>query len=278
MTNLLLAESGGTKTDWCLFKAGRLELRFETQGLHPRFTSEEDWSRTLELLRLRMDLENCMLDFYGAGCYNDSGKVEIEKRLEKFGFKQFRVYSDLHAAGKAVGADGDIWVAIMGTGSVLFEYGNGEIIQIIGGKGHLVGDEGSGYYFGKLLWNYYEKGELTPVQRHILEKSLSTLEMSELIRGGREKVILSQLPFLLKDHTEVFANIHSENIREFVRMHDLVRHVTLRGIYLAGSYAYYHKALIQSVFDVDSIKIKGVFRKPMDALIEQIVADTYRMV
>ncbi len=275
MTNLLLAESGGTKTDWCLFKAGRLELRFETQGLHPRFTSDEDWSRILELLKSKIDLENCMLDFYGAGCYNDGGRVMAENQLEKFGFKQFRVYSDLHAAGKAVGVDGAIWVAIMGTGSVLFEYADEEIIQIIGGKGHLSGDEGSGYYFGKLLWNYYEKGELTPAQQHILEKSLSTCEISETIRGGAEKVILSQLPFLLKEHMEIFANIHTENIKEFMRTHDLARHVTSREIYLAGSYAYYHRALIQSVFDDNSVKVKGIFRKPMDTLIEQIVADTY---
>lgn len=52
--------------------------------------------------------------------------------------------SDLHGAGYSLFGKESGWGTIMGTGSVLFQWKEQEVVQEIGGKGHLSGDEGSG--------------------------------------------------------------------------------------------------------------------------------------
>ena len=44
---ILIADSGSTKTDWCVVREGRTVRRFETDGTNPFFQAPEQIERTL---------------------------------------------------------------------------------------------------------------------------------------------------------------------------------------------------------------------------------------
>ena len=148
MSRILIGESGGTKTDWCLIGSeGTLE-EFTTESYHndnwnPSFhqRSESFWKEKPKLLQAN-------LLFFGAGCFNLDIRKKQAQLFTKLGFKNVEIKSDLDAAGiAAYGIDSGL-VSINGTGSVLFEWSGHEVSNLHGGLGFEMGDEGSGYYFG----------------------------------------------------------------------------------------------------------------------------------
>ena len=67
---ILIADSGSTKTDWCVVENGQLIRQIFTKGTNPFFQSEEEISNeiaTALLPRLTTDALDAVY-FYGAGC------------------------------------------------------------------------------------------------------------------------------------------------------------------------------------------------------------------
>lgn len=42
---ILIADSGSTKTDWCMVEKGESVLRFQTRGMNPFFRPKRKWER-----------------------------------------------------------------------------------------------------------------------------------------------------------------------------------------------------------------------------------------
>ena len=67
---ILIADSGSTKTDWCVVENGVLLQQIFTKGTKPFFQSEEEISNEIATALLPQ-LKTSELDavyFYGAGC------------------------------------------------------------------------------------------------------------------------------------------------------------------------------------------------------------------
>lgn len=67
---ILIADSGSTKTDWCLCTEGRSVQRLSTQGINP-FHQDMDTIQGIlvnELLPQLGDADFSELHFYGSGC------------------------------------------------------------------------------------------------------------------------------------------------------------------------------------------------------------------
>ena len=67
---ILIADSGSTKTDWCVVEKGKLIQQISTKGTNPFFQSEEEISNeiaTALLPQLTSHAFNAVY-FYGAGC------------------------------------------------------------------------------------------------------------------------------------------------------------------------------------------------------------------
>ena len=45
---ILIADSGSTKTDWCVIERGKPALRFQTRGMNPFFQTEEEIGKEIE--------------------------------------------------------------------------------------------------------------------------------------------------------------------------------------------------------------------------------------
>src|SRR5690554_4206508 len=116
---ILIADSGATKTDWCLVKDGKVIHRFNTKGLSPVFQSQDEIANEIKNYVLP-ELEEKMPDaifFYGSGCIPE--KIESVKSAiqSSFPIDKIEVYSDLIAAAHTLcGKDAGI-ACILGTGS-----------------------------------------------------------------------------------------------------------------------------------------------------------------
>ena len=79
---ILIADSGSTKTEWILLNQGVEILRTETIGLNPFFVSPSEIQTILNQSALSPYLDRVKkLNFYGAGCSNDSKKEVLNLSL-----------------------------------------------------------------------------------------------------------------------------------------------------------------------------------------------------
>ena len=157
MPSILIADSGSTKTDWCLL-SGRKRTAVVTQGLSPYFLSEAQMSSVISS-EVATALGKKKVDevyFYGTGC-NTTANTSLVKKALKHNFKDANVHvdTDLVAAAKALCGDEKGIVCILGTGSNSCYYNGKKIVKNSPGIGYILGDEGSGAYLGRKVLQYY---------------------------------------------------------------------------------------------------------------------------
>ena len=84
MSMNLIADSGSTKTAWCLVCDSQVVKQFETAGINPFFQTEEDIIAQLKEALLPQisgnDVEN--IYFYGAGCADPVKNSALEVLLK----------------------------------------------------------------------------------------------------------------------------------------------------------------------------------------------------
>lgn len=252
--NRIVAESGGTKTDWKIEINGKT-IKRSGKSLHPsRFSDQllkeekQFWSN--------YNLTNSELLFFGAGGLKENGNQKIKQFLHQIGFKNITVKSDLHAAGLASYGTKSGWVGILGTGSVVFFWNGITPTQITGGLGHLIGDEGSGFYFGKLVLEAFESKKLNSTQ----EEEIRNLE---IIPNKIQKFETARLSKSLSSEFEYF---HKKNIDLFCK-----KHLTeeIKTISIIGSYGFFHQEIIQKKILEYHVNICNFIQYPID-LIQKI--------
>ncbi|MDR1951730.1 MAG: ATPase [Bacteroidales bacterium] len=159
----IIADSGSTKTDWCLINsAGRVKT-VQTIGMNPYFLDEND---ILNILRkdLYPFLDNKKVEqvfFYGSGCALPGKKQVVQCALDFFFMHaDVEVENDLFGAARALCGEENGLVCILGTGSSSCLYDGTQIIERLPSLGYILGDEGSGAYLGKKIVSAYFNNEL----------------------------------------------------------------------------------------------------------------------
>ncbi len=153
----LIADSGSTKTGWCLVKGNKKKI-FATQGISPYFLNGEQIKEIL-IKELRPHIQNVTvyeIFFYGTGCGNPENAKLVKIAIKK-GFPEalVKVDHDLMAAAKALCANEKGIACILGTGSSSCYYNGKKIVKQSPGLGYIIGDEGSGAYLGKKVIQHY---------------------------------------------------------------------------------------------------------------------------
>lgn len=188
---ILIADSGGSKTDWALARRtndnNRCVLKVRTQGLNPFHQPknvilkilEEELKPALQravnqdrTFRGETDTDGrvSQIAFYGAGCTESLAPIVSEALAAAFPTADVMVDSDLLGAAHAVcGSEAGI-ACILGTGANSCLYDGGRIVANVPPLGYVLGDEGSGAVLGRLFLNGIFKGDLPAELR---EKYLS---------------------------------------------------------------------------------------------------------
>jgi len=160
---ILIADSGGTKTDWCIADNGRIEVHAATQGINPFHQNRDEIERIVqkELLPQLPDCGVGEIHFYGSGCREEfCPMVEAILRRAFPEADRVEVAGDLLGAARAVCGHDEGIACILGTGSNSCLYDGKKIVRNTPPLGYILGDEGGGAVLGRLFLNALYKGRL----------------------------------------------------------------------------------------------------------------------
>lgn len=273
----LIADSGSTKTDWCVLSGGNVVDRVETQGINPfmqdaytigNIIKNEFVPKTLVCAN-----EIDAVYFYGAGCQKN--KIPIMENIVKEVFPNaiIEVCSDLIAAARSLFLDEAGIACILGTGSNSCLYDGKKIVDTVPPLGYILGDEGSGAVLGKLFINAIFKGDLSSDIRDMFLKETGYTYIEIVNKVYREplanRFLASISTFINKHKTEYqelsdlvvdnFSSFFSKNIAKYGKKE--------LKIGVIGSIGYYYKDELLHAATMAGYSIGRVAKSPMNGLL-----------
>lgn len=274
--NILIVESGSTKTDWCLLRAGKKKM-YHTQGINPYFLTESEIIKILQQ-ELKLNVANVELDeihFYGAGIGSSDKKKHIEKILKKyFNTKKVTAHSDILASARACCLNSKGIVCILGTGSNSTYYDGKKLGFKTPSLGYVLGDEGGGTHIGKKVLQYYLHAifDNDLMIKFDEQYNLSKEEILENIykKSFPNRYIAQFTTFALANRGHfMIENIIEDCLNEYFLNH-LLRYPKIHStkLYFTGSVAWFLKDIIALLCEQYECKLGTIIQKPMPGLIK----------
>ena len=273
---MLIADSGSTKTDWCVILDNTPIKKIGTKGLNPFFQSGEEIQQELTHSLLPQLPEGTIdsVYFYGAGCTPEKAPTlrrAIADSLPIVG--NIKAYSDMLAAARGLcGREAGI-TCILGTGSNSCFYDGKEIVNHISPLGFILGDEGSGAVLGKLLVGDILKNQLSPAIKEVFLKQFD-LTVPEII----DRVYRQPFPnrFLASLSPFIAQHLEEPGIRQlvlgsfiaFLRRNVMQYDYTQYPAHFIGSVAHCYKEILQEAAQETGIRIGKILQSPMEGLIQ----------
>ena len=279
---IVVADGGSTKADWRIVFDKDLQHSSSTIGFNPFFYTSEAISNELkrDFAKEFPVKDATEVYFYGAGCSDEYRCSILKQGLQPiFPNAKVIVDHDLTAAARAT-CDAKPGIAcILGTGSNTCSFDGQKIIDHITNLGHLLGDEGSGSYLGKMLIRGYFYREFPEDIKLKFEERYS-LGKRELINRiydyNTANVFLASFAKFLSDNKDhiYIQQLVNKGFSEFIDRH--VRkykdHNTLP-IHFVGSVAYHFKEILNLVLVERNLHLGKVIKKPIDNLVEYHLND-----
>lgn len=273
---ILIADSGSTKTDWCVAEAGETVCRIRTSGMNPFFQTAEEMDSALNNALLPFLPEQSLekVCFYGAGCIPE--KIpHVRSVLEKVLNIPAEVESDLLGAARSLCGSEPGIACILGTGSNSCFYDGEKIVSNVSPLGYVLGDEGSGAQLGKCLLREYLRGNLSPACR---------VAFYEKYGMGREEILdrVYKQPFpnrflagfaaFLPDWLEGDDNLLLRRavrdcftgfLKNCIKQYESDRYP----LNAVGSVAWFFREMIGAAAEEESVVMGKIDRSPMEGLV-----------
>ena len=273
----LIAESGGTKTNWCAVSDSKETEIISTIGLNPNFVSEETIKEVLSSEVLPA-LNNPPVEevwFYGAGC---AGKAMEQKVAVAIGSllpsATVHVFSDLTGAARGMLGNRNGYICMIGTGSNSGYYDGRNITSNIPPLGFILGDEGSGAALGKKLLADFLRG-IMPRQLADEFRNRYGAEKDDIVshvyRGIFPSRFIGEFVQFLKDHLSdpYCRDLVKKSFVEFVQRNlKLYKTKGKTEIAVTGSVAWHFLDILKEVFLENDFIISRITQAPIDGLIQ----------
>lgn len=275
----IIADSGSTKTQWCVVDAQGVATSYYTSGINAVMMTSDSIKAVLteEYTGPKEGIE--AVYFYGAGCgpsFPAATATLAEVVNEFFGCSKLEATSDLVASARAVcGHEAGI-ACILGTGANSCYYDGNEIVKNVRPLGFILGDEGSGAVMGKKLLADVLKG-LFPEDLTKLFYEDYPYEYIDFInnvynkpRPQPNRFMASMTRFLSKhiDRPEC-VKIVEQSFTEFVERNILQYEQAKEcPISFVGSIAYYFRPQLEKVLNAYGLKLGNISQVPMEGLVE----------
>lgn len=275
---ILLADSGSTKCDWIILNSDH-SMREEafTMGFNPYFHSESFIATAIKQNKELMAVKDQVthIYYYGAGCSAPELNVIVKRGLSHhFQSAEIIVDHDLLGAAYALYQGEPCICGILGTGSNSCFFDGTQIHEKVPALGYILGDEGSGSYFGKKLLAGYLYHQLPEeISQDFKKKYEPTLRdvVDNVYVKPHANVYLASFVRFISSHLED-PYIHkllvagmSEYLRTHVMCYENYRDVKLN---LVGSVAYYFQDAIREAGKEFGIEVGHIVKKPIDRLVE----------
>lgn len=282
MSKILVADSGSSKTDWLLASQDSAAISFKTSGLNPYFLTEKEITKVIQDQAADMVSQSsdiAEIYFFGAGCSSPDRHEIVSNALTHLFPKAFiSVDSDLLGSAYATCGTHQGLCCVLGTGSNISFFDGEEIHAGKHGIGYILGDEGSGTWFGKALITGYLYGQM-PDEVSVRFKKAYHLTKDEVItrvyqQGNGNSYLASFAKFLsevkVTDYGRQLINqgLHEfieTNIKSYPQYRDYLCH-------FVGSIAWYFADELKALCKAEGISVGKIIQQPVNDLMQFVLA------
>ncbi len=276
---IIVADSGSSKTDWMAYSPEKT-LSFNTQGINPYFLNAQEIVKILAKNKELAEVANEVKEvyFFGAGCLNPDKHEIVSNGLSAF-FKNAFISVDHDLIGSAYATCGNNkgLACILGTGSNIAYYDGSNIYPGNHGLGYILGDEGSGTFFGKkMIISFLHKTMPHDLREKFEETFQVTKQMvvenvyqkpfpnSYLAGFSRFMIQHKQHPFIQKILKDGFQEFIDTNVKDYEDYETLECN-------FVGSISYYYQDELRAVFAANNLKIGKTLQKPIEGIFDYIL-------
>ncbi len=271
----VIADSGSTKTIWVLLSPDGTIKRLNSIGLNPLFVSSEKVEEIVSQTFTGVDIGGVNeIYFYGAGCSSKERCVIIRKGLVKvFSNSNIEVEHDMLAAARALFVHQKGIAMIFGTGSNSCVYDGKKIAENIPALGYILGDEGSGAFFGLQLIKDFLNNEMPQTLSKQFKESYhldkDTIITSVYKEPFPNRYLAQFVPFLSQNiNNEYVLKMITTGFDLFFKRHILpypdYREYPLGCI---GSVGFYFKDILSLVAQKHRLHFTAIEKSPVEGLI-----------
>lgn len=277
---ILVADSGSSSSDWMLNVPDSKPLKFKTKGLNPFFVNEKEIERVMkevpEIIPYVEEIREVY--FFGAGCVTPDRREIVSNALTVFFPHAFiSVESDVLGCAHAACDNKEGLVATLGTGSDIGYYDGSEVTLGRQGLGYVLGDEGSGAWFGKqLITSYLYDRMPKDLSKKFAEKYRITKDIviKNVYQRDRPNAYLASFAIFMSENRQhsFIDKLLTNGFDEFVRTNIM----TYPNFWdcecnFVGSIAYHFDLHLAKVCDLHGVKVGKILKSPMDELFQYIV-------
>lgn len=281
MTLQLIADSGSTKTDWCLVEGRTPVATLSTSGMNPVTLSREQCAQVVggELLpqlatALGPEAARSIqsVSFYGAGCLGAYARGMEQVLQEHFPKAALQVSTDLLGAARALFGRNEGIACILGTGANTGRYDGCQIADNIPPMGYILGDEGSGAALGRMFLGALYKRRLPEALLADFEQQTGLTLAAIIERVYRQPManrFLASLSPFIASHMQLpqLQALVRENFQAFFR-HSIRPYACSHAeVGIVGSIASVYKQWLNETASEEGIAIRQIMPKPMQGLI-----------
>jgi N-acetylglucosamine kinase-like BadF-type ATPase len=274
--NILIADSGSTKCEWCLLYGGKKKT-IDTMGISPYFLNAGQIEQVLTI-ELLPKIKNFLVDgiyYYGTGCGSAINRTIVQKALRKiFPIAAIQVTHDLMGAARALCGKQKGVACILGTGSNSCYFDGKKIVKNSPGLGYVLGDEGSGAYLGKKVLQYYLYNTFDEELRYKFDAKYTT-NQAEILDNLYKKPLpnryLASFAIFLAENRGhyMIENILEDGFNDFFFNHLCkYRESWNYPIHFVGSVAFGFRDVVKELISSYEFEPGKILKKPMDGLIE----------
>ena len=275
----IIADSGSTKTDWCVVNSNGERKHYHTSGINAVMMSKEQVTQLLseEYIGERDEIERVY--FYGAGCGEafPTATEMIQHILTTFfNTPHIEATSDLMAVARGLCKNQEGIACILGTGSNSCYYNGVHIVKNIRPLGFILGDEGSGASMGKkMLANVLKEILPYDLRSQFLEKY--PFDYAEFVNKVYRQPLpqpsrfLASMTHFIAQHINrsEISTIVESSFSEFIER-NVLQYAEAKEIPVSftGSIAYHFRPQLEKVLSHYNLTLGIIEQSPMQGLIE----------
>jgi len=272
---ILIADSGGSKTDWRFLHTDGTIDQAHSPGFNPYYQPVEDLRKNITdiLLPKIGDREVGKIYFYGAGVSSVKNQLVIKSAfLEHFPQAQIEIGWDLLAAARALcGHEAGI-ACILGTGSNSCLYDGNQIVDNVANLGWVLADEGSGAAIGKKFLVAYLRGNMPATLAEQFKKRFPLTReefLEKIYQQEKPSAFLASFTRFIFQHLQerycyqlvydCFVEFYENNVMKYDGYQNLKVHFT-------GSVGFYFSDILRQVANDKGITVKNILEGPIAGL------------
>ncbi len=274
---ILIADSGSTKCDWVLVREDNSRENFFTMGFNPFFHSEkfiaEELHRQNIFNHLSDKVENIF--FYGAGCSSKQRNDIVKNGLQAiFPFAKILIDHDLLASAYSLYEGKPMIACILGTGSNSCFFDGKNVSEEVPALAYILGDEGSGSYYGKiLLKNFLYKQLPEKISKTLKEEYHLTKEIifENVYQKPNANVFLASLFRVMAKHKDekFVTDTIKIGMKDFMENHiRCFKNYKNVNAGFVGSIGFYFEDILRDVASQMEISVGKIIKQPINSLVD----------